>query len=231
MSNQLYAITGRRYTPNIGQEVRAQAASLPNLYQLRDERDARERGLGIQERGLDLQSADLDFQRQALSRQEDLARDQMRAQEQQNRQSNILGMAGLGINYGLGSRANRAILADSGQAVGGDVAGKAVASGGGINSGSLMDSRMLDSVNPTSSGFVQPQRTAMESVGNFARNYGGALAGGIGGALMGDNNRERVLYGLGGAAIGDLVSGGSLLRNVVGSALNLGSGITRLFGF
>jgi hypothetical protein len=204
------------------------------MYQLRDQREAQERELDLQQQGIDLQTSAQQFEQDAFRRNQDLARDQMRQQQQQNRQSNILGLAGLGVNYGLGRAQNNAILADTGSNMAGDVAGTAVQSG--VNmfgpnisrgpTGLSMGSSLGSTVSPVS------QPSMMSRVGNFARNYGGALAGGVGGAMMGDSTGERILYGLGGAALGDMISGGSLLSDTLGSAVDWArTGITRFFGF
>lgn len=203
--SQLYAVTGRRYTPDIGSAVKAQAANLPSMYRLRDERAAQDEALDLERRGL----------QQNIS----LANKQMKMQEDQNRKSNVLGMAGLGINYGLGQAKNNTILADTGANMSGDVSGVASQFGGKFH---------------PSQEFAPSAAAPSAGTGfsNFLGNYGGAIGGGIAGAMMGGDTKEKVLYGLGGAAIGDLVSRGSLIKDVLGSAVDFGgSGITKLFGF
>jgi len=201
--SQLYAVTGRRYTPDIGSAVRAQAANLPSMYRMRDERNAQEEAF--------------DLERMGLRQNIDLANKQMKMQEDQNKKSNVLGMAGLGINYGLGRAKNNTILADTGANMSGDVSGVASQFGGKFH---------------PSQEFAPSAAAPKSGISNFLGNYGGAIGGGLAGAMMGGDTKEKVLYGLGGAALGDLVSGGSLIKDVLSSAVDFGgSGITKLFGF
>ena len=147
--SQLYAVTGRRYTPNIGAAVRAQAANLPSLYQMRDDIDARNRSL--------------DMEAQALRQNKSLAEKQLEMQQDQNKKSNILGMAGLGINYGLGRAKNQTILADTGSNMGGDVAGTVSQFGGKFH---------------PSQEFA-PSAAQKGPISSFLGNYGGAIGGGL----------------------------------------------------
>ena len=156
-------------------------------------------------------------------------------------------MVGLGVNAGLGRAVNNAMFADAGKQVSGDTVGGAVTGALTPRFDSLMDYKMADSIAPIAApqgalrGATSAAATSLASpavpqqnfnLGNFAKDYGGAIAGGLGGVMLGDSKKEKVLYGLGGAALGDLVSGGSLLKNVIGSAVDFGKmGITKLFGF
>jgi hypothetical protein len=152
-------------------------------------------------------------------------------------------MAGLGINAGLGRATTNAIFADAGQSVAGDTVGGAAAALT-PRFDSLTDFQMRDSIIPdaarqsASSAATTAATPAVApssgfNLGEFARDYGGAIAGGLGGALLGDNTQERILYGLGGAALGDMLSGGSLLNDVIGGAIDWASSldIGSLFGF